>query len=142
MIIDLGFFDGSEEEKAKHKNPSYLIFGNKTYLIIELLDKDNYLLHTFALSQNQDENNTHIKFDEDIYNINSFKSQDIFQGFIKIENNKLIFDGEYNMTKTKKSIFKTWNILDFEEVKKIHIDIGILHTNNDGISQIPIYINY
>ena len=142
MIVDLGFFNGSKKDEIEHTNPSYLIFGNKTYLIVELLDKDNYLLHTFALLQSQDEKNTHIKFDEDIYNINNFKSQDILQGFIRIENNQLIFDGEYNMTKEKKSIFKIWNISDFKEVKKIHIDMGILHTTTDGISQIPIYINY
>jgi len=142
MIVDFGFFKGSKEDKEKHENPSYMILGDKSYIIIELLDKDNYLLHSFHFSNNQEEREAFIKFDDNQYNINQLNSQDILQGFIKIENNQLVFEGEYNMTKKTKKIFKTWNILDFESVKKVHIDIGVLHTKSEGISQIPIYIEY
>ena len=150
MIIDLGLESGTEEDKAKHKNPSSILLrwwvNNKAYLQLDFRDKDGYLLHTFKFNKSEGHNSAYIEFDGNRHNASDAELKSTIQGFIRVENGKFKFEGEYN-TKVSNYIVglapKTWDISNFDSIATVYIKMGVLHTySSEGEAHMPLYISY
>jgi len=149
MIIDLGIEKTTEENRAKHKNPSNILLrwwvNNKAYLHLDFRDKDGYILHTFKFNKSEGHNSAYIEFDGNRHNASDAELKSTIQGFIRVEDNQFKFEGEYNL-KTNQIVGlapKTWDISKFNEIAKVDISMGVLHTYApEGEARMPLYIYY
>lgn len=99
-------------------------------------------------NKSEGHNSAYIEFDGNRHNASDAELKSTIQGFIRVENGKFKFEGEYN-TRVRVSNYivglasKTWDISNFDSIATVYIKMGVLHTySSEGEAHMPLYISY
>jgi hypothetical protein len=151
MMIDLGLIDDGyqSDKKLEHKkNTSAMWLGSWSTdsgsITINFKDENGTILHTFEFRKSSGGyHNSYISLDDNKHSDNQAKYQISIFGYIFIKNGKLLYSGEYryhNGIKWDGLGSKTWNLANFNKIKKAEITISARATYN--AASIPLYIEY